>query len=283
MANPAETLTVTIDPATGIILAATPSVKNSLGLDTASLPGKHVCDLCPGQGMSRRNDEVTRFVHSAAHDLVGPLNQASTLAGLFLRKYRGEFDGEAAELARHMQTVAERMESLARGARRYLELTGAEARFELVDMRAVVEAALLSCPAQIKETGAQIACEALPRVRGDASLLIAMVSELLNNALTFRRDDCAPKIDLTYRAAGAYILFEVKDNGIGIPCEYVGSLFQVFRRLQGKRYPGVGLGLAIVKRIVELHRGSVWIESEVNQGTKVVFTLPSECGAAVAE
>ncbi len=79
------------------------------------------------------------------------------------------------------------------------------------------------------------------------------------------------------------VLF-VKDNGIGIPAEHHQTVFKMFKRLHGREEfgGGMGAGLALVKKIVERHRGRVWIEPTKNVGTTVCFTLGSEAHAVDA-
>lgn len=74
-----------------------------------------------------------------------------------------------------------------------------------------------------------------------------------------------------------YIEITVEDTGIGIAPEDMKKLFQPFQQFETvlfKKHPGTGLGLAICKRIVELHGGRIWVESEVGKGSRFIFTIP---------
>jgi signal transduction histidine kinase len=103
-----------------------------------------------------------------------------------------------------------------------------------------------------------------------------VLQNLLDNAAKYMGDQPDPRIEIGQRGEDAergQLIFFVKDNGIGIAPEYHERIFGLFNKLDPKS-EGTGIGLALVKRIVEVHGGRVWVESELGKGSTFFFTLP---------
>jgi len=128
--------------------------------------------------------------------------------------------------------------------------------------------------------------EDLPVVRGDRARLREAVRHLLSNAFTYLGNQPAPRVEVGVRSpqpgAGAEgPVFYVRDNGVGIAPRYHGKVFDLFQRLDPEAAPGTGIGLALVKRVVEVHGGRIWVESEgFERGSTFCFTLPPPTPAA---
>ena len=140
-------------------------------------------------------------------------------------------------------------------------------------MRMVVEWARSNLTAQAHETGGVIEVGELPLVTGDQHQLVQLLQNLLANSLKYsggRR----PYIRVRAEPVKEGWLFRVEDNGIGIAAEYKERIFGVFKRLHGRDVPGTGIGLALCKRIVERHRGRIWVESQPGVGSSFCFLLP---------
>jgi len=114
----------------------------------------------------------------------------------------------------------------------------------------------------------------LPPVELDYVEIQQVLANLVENAAKFSPPGSA--IGISVSPANGDVRFAVTDHGPGIPEADAERIFAPFVRLdrQGLRTRGVGLGLAIAKRLVEAHRGSIWVDREVPEGTRVVFTLP---------
>ncbi len=107
----------------------------------------------------------------------------------------------------------------------------------------------------------------------DEQLLRLILSNLLTNALKYSPPERAPSLTLT--RVGRHAVFAIHDEGIGIPEEDRPALFQAFRRARNVGLVnGTGLGLYIVKHCVDLHEGTIELESAVGKGTTVTINLP---------
>jgi light-regulated signal transduction histidine kinase (bacteriophytochrome) len=114
----------------------------------------------------------------------------------------------------------------------------------------------------------------LPVIKGHKLELRALFQNLLTNALKFRRKDVAPEILITAGRQNGSWLFKIQDNGIGIEAANLEKIFLIFKRLHNRsEIEGNGIGLAQCKKIVELHGGTIHVESVYGEGSTFIFTL----------
>ena len=110
----------------------------------------------------------------------------------------------------------------------------------------------------------------------DATLMEQVILNLLENAVLHAEG--MTQLTLKVFTVGSHAVFEVTDNGCGIPKEYQRIIFQAFFRVDKSRsreYGGVGLGLSLVWEIAELHGGKVYVEESSNEGTTIVVKFPA--------
>ena len=122
----------------------------------------------------------------------------------------------------------------------------------------------------------------LPTVHGDRPRLTEVLQNLIDNAAKFMGDREDPKIEIGYQGQDTergMPIFYVRDNGIGISSQHHDRVFGLFNKLDPKT-DGTGIGLALVKRIIEIHGGRIWVESEAGKGSTFFFTLPTAGAAA---
>ena len=128
---------------------------------------------------------------------------------------------------------------------------------------------------QIAERGVDVAeASEMPVVHGDRVRLVEVFQNLIDNAVQFIGDQERPRVEIGATKQHGEILCSVRDNGIGIDSHYHEKVFGLFERLDASS-EGTGIGLALVKRIVEVHGGRIWVESEGGgRGSTFWFTLP---------
>jgi signal transduction histidine kinase len=107
----------------------------------------------------------------------------------------------------------------------------------------------------------------------DVLRIAEVLVNLIENSVKYLGDQACPEIDIGSRKDGEETVFFVRDNGVGIDPKENEKVFGLFYKVDRKS-EGTGVGLAIVKRIIEVHGGRIWIESELGKGCTVCFTLP---------
>jgi signal transduction histidine kinase len=224
--------------------------------------------------LGTKNAELERFTYTVSHDLKSPLITIRGFLGLLQKDATA---GDAARLesdVKHIRDATEKMKHLLDDL---LELSRVGRLInppEAVSLAELAEEARVLVGGQIAERGAQInIAPNLPIVFGDRPRLLEVLQNLIDNAVKYLGHQPEPRIDIGAREAGGETIIYVHDNGIGIEPQYHEKVFGLFERLE-QDTEGTGIGLALVKRIVELHGGRIWVESNGGgQGSTFCFTL----------
>ncbi|WP_440771142.1 sensor histidine kinase [Natronorubrum sp. DTA28] len=225
--------------------------------------------------LAESNEQLQRFAYIASHDLQEPLRMVSTYLQLLERNYRGELDSNAREYIDFAVDGADRMREMVDGLLEFSRIDTGETAFEPVDCADVIETVVTDHQVQIEENGATIETGSLPTVRGDRTQLEQLFSNLVANAIKYRREE-PPRIEIDATEHGPYWRLTVADNGIGIEAEYADQIFDVFNRLHAEgEYPGTGIGLAICRKITTNHDGEIWVDSELDEGSTFSVVLPA--------
>lgn len=223
--------------------------------------------------LKRSNEELQHFAYVASHDLQEPLRMISSYLQLIERRYRNKLDADAEEFITYAVDGANRLQTMINGLLEYSRVDSRGKSFELVDCETMLNRAFLNLEIAIKENNAIITHDTLPTVMADSSQLLQVFQNLISNAIKFRSSE-PPRIHISASRKENEWVFSVHDNGIGIEPEYTKQLFNIFKRLHGREYPGIGLGLSICKKIINRHDGKIWLESEPGKGSKFCFTVP---------
>lgn len=226
--------------------------------------------------LSRSNDALRQFTWAASHDLQEPTRMVLAYSQWLERSATAKLNDEEQMMLACVQENGRRLEGLLEALRQYIYISESDdEQCTMVDCNAVLETASAHLAGIIAESKASIVCESLPRIRSVEILLLQLFQNLIGNAIKYRADDRPPEITVASRCEedGTWV-FSVKDNGIGIDPQHAEYIFNVFKRLHGRRYSGTGIGLAICKAAVQRLGRRIWVESIVEQGSVFYFSLP---------
>jgi light-regulated signal transduction histidine kinase (bacteriophytochrome) len=224
--------------------------------------------------LERSNADLQSFAYAASHDLQAPLRTVISFLGLLQQRCGSQIDAEGKEFMEMAVGGARRMRSLIEGLLAFSRAGSGGLTLESVEPAEVVRGALDNLHQAITDSGAQVVVGDLPPVVADFARLSALFQNLIGNAIKYRVPGKAPQVEVGVDSADGKTVFFVRDDGIGIPPESQADIFGIFRRLHGDgTYPGSGIGLALCKRIVELHGGRIWVESEAGKGSTFRFVL----------
>ena len=224
--------------------------------------------------LERSNAELKKFAYVASHDLQEPLNQVANYVQLLEMRYEQLLDEDAKEFITFAVEGVSLMQTLIDDVLAYSKVDMQASEFELTEVDTALAKALNNLRKRISETGAVITHDELPTVMADGTQLMQLFQNLIANAIKFRSDK-APQIHIGASRLEDEWLFSVQDNGIGIDPQFSDRIFVIFQRLHTRdEYPGTGMGLAICKKIIECHRGRIWVESQLGEGATFYFTIP---------
>lgn len=222
-----------------------------------------------------KSEEMEQFAYVASHDLQEPLNTITSWMSLI--KTEG-LDDTGKQSYKFILESTERMRKLIRGLLEYSK-SGSNTQSGLIDLNTIVDTVKANLFKVIADSGSTIHHSRLPTITGYEVEITLLFQNLINNAVKFRKDGVAPVVEIKaneIKGENGEKMWEiaVADNGIGIPAQHKDKIFGIFKRLHSQsKYQGTGIGLAHCKKIVELHKGSIWVESEEGKGSTFFFTL----------
>jgi len=225
--------------------------------------------------LEARNTELERFTYTVSHDLKSPLVTITGFLGILERDLVADNQDGVARDVDQIRTAARRMQQL---LDELLDLSRA-GRFvnppTVVDLGEVAEEAVALLEGQAADRGVTITIERdMPIVYGDRVRLLQVFQNLIQNGIKFTGDQDDPRVEIGARQQDREWVISVRDNGAGIKPAYHKKIFGLFDQLAPGQ-EGTGIGLALVHRIVEVHGGRVWVESEgEGNGSLFSFTLP---------
>lgn len=227
--------------------------------------------------LERANMELEAFSYSVSHDLRAPLRAISGFSEIIARRHRADLNEEGQHYVDNVVMASKRMDQLINDLLGYSRLGRSSIRLrpiDLTDLLNEIRASVID-PLLADVHGVLTVADDLPRVQGDEGLLGRVFTNLLENAIKYHDRTRPLTIAVDAQRDGDHVVVTVQDNGIGIAPGLQGKIFTLFQRLHSEdAYPGTGIGLATVKKVVNLLNGSVWVESQPDQGSTFFVKLP---------
>ncbi|ELS30780.1 MULTISPECIES: GAF domain-containing sensor histidine kinase [Pseudanabaena] len=225
------------------------------------------------------NRELQDFAHVASHDLQEPLRKVQAFGDRLKSTCEGSLSDKAQDYLARMLNAASRAQILIDDLLVFSRVTTQAKPFEPVNLSVILQEVLSDLEIRLEKTGAMIECDPLPVIDADALQMRQILQNLLSNALKFHKNSVQPFIQVRSRIYHSdnqdWCEVRIIDNGIGFEEKYVERIFQIFQRLYGRKdYEGTGIGLAICRKIVERHGGTITAQSQLDQGSVFIFTIP---------
>jgi len=226
-----------------------------------------------------RNVELERFLYMVSHDLKTPLITIRGYLGLLGKDLAGAMDDKAHRDMAVIDGAVDRMQRLLGEVLELSRVGRVVSPSETVPLGELAAEALANAAGPIRERGVRVEIPPdLPEVFGDRPRLVELLQNLVENAVKYMGDQAEPRIEVGVRRDARALVCFVRDNGMGVEPRFHERVFRPFEQLD-PALEGTGLGLALARRIVEVHGGRIWVESEgKNQGSTFCFTLPEPPG-----
>lgn len=248
-----------------------------------------------------KNEELEQVVYVASHDLRSPLvnidgyskelefsvNDLNTLmssdklaqAVAGTPKLKEELgyilDEDIPESLKFIRTSASKMDNLLSGLLKLSRSGRAALKFQLLDMNDLMARTVEAMEFQVNAANVALTVESLPPCMADSVQVDLIFTNLLDNALKYLDGSRSGAIRVSGNVEGAYAVYCVEDNGIGIENTFLEKIFEIFHQLDPNQNTGEGLGLTIVKRIVGRLNGAISVTSKIGKGSRFYVSLPA--------
>ena len=226
--------------------------------------------------VEERNKDLNEFTYMLSHDLKAPILTVAGMLGILEEDDTIKNNPQLAEPLTYIRKATKRLQDLVSGVLELARISAADRSLEPIPLRDVMTEVLEEHRLQIQQSDAKITTvEELPIVLGNRTQLYQVFSNLIGNAIKYKRSDRPLVISIGSEKATSRrkTSIVISDNGRGISADKIDSIFKPFNRAGEETIEGTGVGLASVKKLVEKLGGSIAVESEVDEGTSFTIEL----------
>jgi len=237
------------------------------------------------QKLKQKNEELQQYINSnlqlenfayiASHDLKAPIRTISSFGKLLKKSAYEKLDIDEQEFLDYIIKSSKNLTQLISDLLEFSKASRDSYNFAVISPTKIILDVFKDLRQLIYETDAQVILGDMPEeIIADPSRFKQIIQNLISNGIKFQKANSEPIINITSYEMEDYWQFLVKDNGIGIEHDHIKRIFLLFKRLHStNEYEGTGLGLSICKTIAEHHKGTITVESIINEGSTFSFTI----------
>ncbi|PKN80781.1 MAG: hypothetical protein CVU48_00735 [Candidatus Cloacimonetes bacterium HGW-Cloacimonetes-1] len=221
------------------------------------------------------NTELEAYSYLIAHDLRAPLRAIGGFANIIVEDYADKLDAEGLRLLSKISSNTNQMQEMIRSLLELAKLERNIGAFRSIDMNLIVQNSINELADEVTQNLFDIQLDDLSEAIADNSLIHHVWTNLLSNAIKFTMPQAEKQIHIGCYEEEEQLVYFIRDSGVGFDSQYSERAFGVFNRLhKATEFEGTGIGLAIVKKVMKLHNGAVWAESEEGKGSTFYFAIP---------
>jgi len=223
------------------------------------------------------NNELKDFIYTVSHDLKEPLFSINGYVTRLEETYNNIYDEKAKKFSKRIKANIDIMSNRIQEILEVAKVGIIEYNYKGHDSEDIIRNILVALQDKIEASNITIFLKPnLPTILCDEKRIRDVFYNLITNAIKFMGDNKKREVTIGHKKIEGYYEFFVEDTGIGIRKEYQNNVFKIFSRLKQIETEGSGVGLIIVKKIIETHKGEIWIESPIDNGngTRFCFTIP---------
>lgn len=220
------------------------------------------------------NQDLEAFSYTISHDLRAPLRAIGSYSQILQHDYASHLDTESRRLLTSIHRNVARMNHMLEDLLVYSRMNLQELEFHSINIDKLVRNIVRDLQEAHPSRQIDYQIGELPASMANAIMIRQVFYNLINNSVKYTRPRDLAVIEIGSTEQEGRLVYFVRDNGVGFDMKYVDNLFKVFHRLHTEeQFEGTGIGLAIVSRVIARHRGRIWVESVIDQGTTFYFTL----------
>lgn len=220
-----------------------------------------------------QNQSLNNYAHMVSHDLKSPIRNINTLMNWILEEEKQNFSDSSKENCSLVSENLEKMDMLIDGILRHASLGQTVEQCVTFSLKELLED--IEKTIYVPDNVTFILADNLPVLHLEKEIIAQLFKNLMTNAVRATKHLAAGQIHISSEEETEYWKFKISDNGKGIAAKYQSSIFEMFKKLDDN-YKATGIGLAIVKKIIEIYKGTIWLESSVNNGTTFYFTIQKQ-------